>query len=176
MTIMFDDGLARYITQFQNKQDDISAPQPKQPDRVTPAVFMAALESGQRDFSNQALQGLELFNNARVIEGVNFSGADLSKADLRGLTFKDCDFTGAKLTRASLSNTTLERCTFDKADLAHAGLMFAKANNTTFSGANVEGLEVHKDSVTAFNGKPAIDLSEADNPKKIEMRDTRYSV
>jgi hypothetical protein len=61
------------------------------------------------------------------------AGADLSGADLRGISFKDKDLSGV-----NLSCSKLDYCDFSGANLTNADLTKAKFKNANFSGAKLD--------------------------------------
>lgn len=67
-------------------------------------------------------------------QGVNLSGSDLSKLDLRFINFKYANLQGCKLTGSNLSYCCLER-----ADLSHANLDGAQLLGVKCLCANLEG-------------------------------------
>jgi uncharacterized protein YjbI with pentapeptide repeats len=122
--------------------------------KVSPLNFAASIRTGQtnwagRDFSNANLRsaiGIEFRGQpAPEIVGFDFSGADLRRTDLSGLTFRDCNFTGAKLNHAALSGAEMHDCQMDNADLSQA---FARG--ATFHGSTVEGAKFHEAEFNEF--------------------------
>lgn len=85
--------------------------------------------------------------------------ADLSGADMSGLSLIQVDLTGAILRNANLQNTDLTQATLDGADLSHANLSNAKldqasAHNANFGGANLTSASMVQTDLTgaSLNG------------------------
>jgi hypothetical protein len=85
--------------------------------------------------------------------------ADLSGADLNGLSLIQVDLTGAILRNANLQHTDLTQATLDGTDLSHANLSNAKldqasAHNANFTGANLTGASMVQTDLTgaSLNG------------------------
>ncbi|XP_052772621.1 BTB/POZ domain-containing protein KCTD9-like [Mya arenaria] len=71
-------------------------------------------------------------------QGLNFTGANLSKLDLRGVNFKY-----AILKDANLSGANLSFCNFERADLSHAVIDSANLLGVKMLCANMEGTSLH---------------------------------
>lgn len=93
------------------------------------AKLLEQYQTGQRDFKNAQLSKISLFNQKLCF--VNFSGADLSEADLRcldlfGSTLTWTNFRNANLAGANLSRANLRGAKLEGADLRTANLRGAK--------------------------------------------------
>ncbi len=94
------------------------------------------------NFSGRDLSGAH-FDNAKI-KGCDFSGADLTNADFSNASVRDSHFSGAHLSGAHFENTEIEGCDFSGADLTGStikrmGLAYAMAEPTNFYGANFSG-------------------------------------
>jgi uncharacterized protein YjbI with pentapeptide repeats len=116
-------------------------------DRADAPVFAKADLSGARvlvRFQGADMNGVNLsradmsphesarFNHKMLrtaLTGCNLRGADLSYADLTGVSFEFADLTGANLTGANL----------DRADLTKADLTDATVSQANFTGADLSG-------------------------------------
>jgi hypothetical protein len=85
--------------------------------------------------------------------------ADLSGANMNGLSLIQIDLTGAILHNANLQHTDLTQATLDGADLSHANLSNAKldqasAHNANFTGATLAGASLVQTDLTgaSLNG------------------------
>ncbi|XP_039882720.1 BTB/POZ domain-containing protein KCTD9-like isoform X1 [Simochromis diagramma] len=72
-------------------------------------------------------------------QGLNFTGADLSRLDLRYINFKMANLRGANLTHANLSGANLERADLSAACLDGANLQGVKMLCTNAEGASLRG-------------------------------------
>ncbi|KAM6902253.1 BTB/POZ domain-containing protein KCTD9b [Xenentodon cancila] len=72
-------------------------------------------------------------------QGLNFSGADLSRLDLRYINFKMANLRGANLSHANLSGANLERADLSVACLDAANLQGVKMLCTNAEGASLRG-------------------------------------
>lgn len=72
-------------------------------------------------------------------QGLNFSGADLSRLDLRYINFKMANLSRCNLTHANLCGTNLERADLSNANLDGANLQGVKMLCTNAEGASLKG-------------------------------------
>ncbi|XP_049880755.1 BTB/POZ domain-containing protein KCTD9 [Pectinophora gossypiella] len=72
-------------------------------------------------------------------QGVDMSGADLSRLDLRNINFKYACLSNCNLTGANLSHCCLERADLSHANLEGAQLLGVKALCANMEGANLKG-------------------------------------
>ncbi|KAM9518289.1 BTB/POZ domain-containing protein KCTD9-like isoform 3-T4 [Salvelinus alpinus] len=72
-------------------------------------------------------------------QGLNFSGADLSRLDLRYINFKMANLRAANLTHANLSGANLERADLSSACLDGANLQGVKMLCSNAEGASLRG-------------------------------------
>jgi len=90
----------------------------------------------------QALMTTSVVSELRF-QGVNFSGADLSKLDLRHINFRFAKLVGADLKGANLAHCNLERadmtnCNLDGATLFGAKMVCAVCEGASMKGCNFE--------------------------------------
>jgi uncharacterized protein YjbI with pentapeptide repeats len=83
------------------------------------------------DFAGSSLRGTTL-------SAVDFSSANLDRANFRGATLNDADFSDANLQNAKFGGADLSGAFLGNADLSGANLLEVNLTNTNFSGANVE--------------------------------------
>ena len=93
--------------------------------------------TGERDFSHAQLGGANLFR--ADLRGVRLRATNLSGANLSGANLSDADLNGANLRGANLTNADLGGANFMGADLREANLNNASLAETNFSGANFSG-------------------------------------
>uniref|UniRef100_A0A8C6K8Q6 BTB/POZ domain-containing protein KCTD9 n=1 Tax=Nothobranchius furzeri TaxID=105023 RepID=A0A8C6K8Q6_NOTFU len=74
-----------------------------------------------------------------LIKGLNFTGADLSRLDLRYINFKMANLRGTNLSHANLSGANLERADLSLACLDAANLQGVKMLCTNAEGASLRG-------------------------------------
>ena len=72
------------------------------------------------NLSRRWLMNARINLQEQTLEGVNFSGADLTGADLRETVFKNCSFKGANLTDVNASETGFVDCDFEDAIISGA--------------------------------------------------------
>uniref|UniRef100_A0A8C4ZYQ1 BTB/POZ domain-containing protein KCTD9 n=1 Tax=Gadus morhua TaxID=8049 RepID=A0A8C4ZYQ1_GADMO len=72
-------------------------------------------------------------------QGLNFSGADLSRLDLRYINFKMANLSGANLAHANLSGANLDRADLSSASLDGANLQGVKMLCSNAEGASLRG-------------------------------------
>ncbi|GAB3491158.1 hypothetical protein GCM10027341_03790 [Spirosoma knui] len=83
--------------------------------------------------------GRRLKMRASDMADFDFSGLDLTQADLRFSNLARANFRGAILRQADLSFSDLNGADFTDADLYEANLSFSGLEGTNLTGANVEG-------------------------------------
>lgn len=83
---------------------------------------------------NASLRGADL-SKAQLTQ-VDFRGADLSEAILQQTNISYCNFSGATLTRADMRTAIMEGSFFEGADFTGAGLIGANLAGLQLSGAN----------------------------------------
>jgi uncharacterized protein YjbI with pentapeptide repeats len=86
--------------------------------------------AGERDFSGLDLTKAEL-------SGVNLSGADLSQANLSLARLNQADLSGANLSQANLSGAILQRANLSQANLTGADLSWADMGFANLMDANL---------------------------------------
>ena len=97
--------------------------------------WLSGNDSGiKADFSGANLSGANLSD-------ANLSGANLSDADLSGADLSDADLSGANLSRADLSRADLSGADLSGADLSGADLSGANLSRADLSGANLSGAD-----------------------------------
>ena len=73
---------------------------------------------------------------------VNFRGADLSQADLRGVSVRMCDFRDANLESANLRDTDFAWADLAGVNLGNAYMFKANLYDTDLTGANLEDADL----------------------------------
>ncbi len=77
------------------------------------------------------------------LAGFDFSGLDLTGADLRFSNLKRANFQGTTLVGADLSFSALGHATFENADLTDANLSYCGLNKVNMDGAILQGLHLN---------------------------------
>lgn len=90
--------------------------------------LIEAYKNGQRDFSGQALGGINL-------NGAQLTGIDLSGANLNGASLSGANLSGANLSGAILSNASLRRANLRGANLDRTDLTFTDIHGAQMKGA-----------------------------------------
>ncbi|CAB3227616.1 unnamed protein product [Arctia plantaginis] len=111
-------------------------------DSMIPQLNKLIEESHNSSGSNQALTRMDVVRSIVMtstslelrFQGVNLSGADLNRLDLRYINFKY-----ACLSRCNLSGANLSHCCLERADLSHANLEGAQLLGVKALCANMEG-------------------------------------
>ncbi|MFD2571732.1 histidine kinase [Spirosoma soli] len=103
--------------------------------------------------------GRRLKMRASDMVDFDFSGLDLTQADLRFSNLARANFRGAILRQADLSFSDLNGADFTDADLFEANLSFSGLEGTNLTGANVEGAKFN------FSGRSTYrpELSQAES-------------
>ncbi|MBD2544139.1 MULTISPECIES: pentapeptide repeat-containing protein [Planktothricoides] len=91
--------------------------------------------SGQRNFRNANLSGLEL-KRAQLPE-IDLQGAYMRWIDFQGANLKLANLPWADLQKANLSDATLQRATLKEANLRKANLQWADLQEAQLQGANL---------------------------------------
>lgn len=86
--------------------------------------------------------------------GFDFSGLDLTQADLRFSNLTRANFRGSILRQADLSFSDLNGADFTDADLFEANLSFSGLEGTNLTGANVEGAKFNFSGRSAYRSEP----------------------
>ncbi len=76
-----------------------------------------------------------------VVNGADYSDADLVRADMRYMTFNGGSLAGADLERADLRNGTFNNVSFRGASLKKADIRNATFNLCDFTDVNAEGVD-----------------------------------
>lgn len=84
----------------------------------------------------------------------DFSGLDLTEADLRFSDLKRANFRGAILRQADLSFSDLSGADFTDADLCEANLSFSGLEGINLAGANVEGAKFNFSGRSNYPSEP----------------------
>ncbi|XP_075986783.1 BTB/POZ domain-containing protein KCTD9 [Anticarsia gemmatalis] len=111
-------------------------------DSMIPQLHQLIEESRSSCGSNHALTRMDVVRSIIMtstslelrFQGVNLSGADLNRLDLRYINFKY-----ACLSRCNLSGANLSHCCLERADLSHANLEGAQLLGVKALCANMEG-------------------------------------
>jgi uncharacterized protein YjbI with pentapeptide repeats len=97
----------------------------------------------------------------------NLTGANLSKANLSGVSIREAHLTGANLSEANLSGVFFDKVYLNEADLSRANLTRATLSRTVLAGANLS--EAH---LAEANLRPGVDLRGA-NLSRAHLREAR---
>ncbi|XP_038219470.1 BTB/POZ domain-containing protein KCTD9 isoform X1 [Zerene cesonia] len=111
-------------------------------DSMIPQLNQLVEQSKSRHDNNQSLTRMDVVrliittptSSELRFQGVNLSGADLNRLDLRNINFKY-----ACLSRCNLSGANLSHCCLERADLSHANLEGAHLLGVKALCANMEG-------------------------------------
>lgn len=115
------------------------------PERLDGAFLVGTRINASLYFEDCSLQRATLFE-ARL-DGVDFSGTDLSKSDIAESLIEDSDFSESLLPRANLRrsrilNTNLSRAYLPETDFTEATLEFVNAVDAVFSRASFTGAKI----------------------------------
>ena len=119
---------------------------------VTREELLELLQSGNQDFSN------------RNLEGIDLGGTDLSGIDLSGAKLSNSNLTNADLSNANLSNADLKGARLGGADLSGANLRGADLGGTELYERELSGTELYE---AALSGAMTSELG-LDNPKSLK--------
>jgi uncharacterized protein YjbI with pentapeptide repeats len=109
---------------------------PPPPERLTDKDFWGAFEAGRRDFSHTILEGVDL--SRASLQGILFTGADLRMTrPSAGVDLRAAELTGANLQGISLARADLEGAVLTQANLEGIQLMGANLQGVNFSQANL---------------------------------------
>ncbi|PZC77018.1 hypothetical protein B5X24_HaOG203888 [Helicoverpa armigera] len=116
-------------------------------DSMIPQLKLLIEESRSSCGINQALTRMDVVRSIIKtqptwelrFQGVNLSGADLNRLDLRYINFKYACLSRCNLTGANLSHCCLERADLSHANLEGAQLLGVKALCANMEGANLKG-------------------------------------
>ncbi|CAB4056478.1 KCTD9 [Lepeophtheirus salmonis] len=84
-------------------------------------------------------------------QGVNISGADLSKLDLSNINFKHANLSNCQMTGTNLSRCNLERANLSNATMDNAQLVAVKMACADLEGASIRGGKFEDPEGTAAN-------------------------
>ncbi|QJW91337.1 histidine kinase [Spirosoma taeanense] len=98
--------------------------------------------------------GRRLKMRASELAGFDFSGLDLTQADLRFSNLARANFRGAILRQADLSFSDLKGADFTNADLYEANLSFSGLEGIDLTGANVEGAQFNFSGRSNYRPEP----------------------
>jgi BTB/POZ domain-containing protein KCTD9 len=109
---------------------------------VGPSIFRMLVE----DVSLAGLTLPGLYVGRAELRGVVFRDADLHLSAFNWSDIVECDFTGADLSDADLRACGFVRCSFRGANLAGADLRASSFEGCSFEGANAVGARLHRRS------------------------------
>jgi sensor histidine kinase YesM len=107
--------------------------------------------------------GRRIKMQASDLAGFDFSGLDLSQADLSFSNLGKANFRGTILRQANLSFSNLNGADFTDADLYEANLNFSALEEVDLTGANVEGATFN------FSGRSRYKPETAERPEPITL-------
>jgi hypothetical protein len=131
--------------------------------QANPQDFAALVDCAEldwhHDFSGGNLLGV-------ILDGVDWSGANLIQANLRGAELCDVDLSDALLTEAKLGGADLSGAYLSNADLRGADLHRASLALVNLSGADLRGANLRKTNLshTNFHGAEVAGATFAENP------------
>ncbi|VVD00251.1 unnamed protein product [Leptidea sinapis] len=116
-------------------------------DSIIPQLNKLIEESTNQQGKDQSLTRMDVVRLIMItpttselrFQGVNLSGADLSRLDLRHINFKYACLSKCNLSGANLSHCCLERADLSHANLEGAHLLGVKALCANMEGANLKG-------------------------------------
>lgn len=114
--------------------------------RVTATEVSAQLDLSCANLSGADLRGISLIQvqmQGVLATNANFTGDDLGQATLTGAVLRGANLSGADLTQATLTGADLSG-----ADLSHARLGQAEASHANFSGANLSNADLTQTTLT----------------------------
>lgn len=82
---------------------------------------------------------------------ISLEGADLRRAELKGLTLRRVDFESARLKGADLEDSDLRMSDFEEADLRGADLENTRLTGADFTDANVRGVDFSQSDLRGAN-------------------------
>lgn len=130
--------------------------------------FLAAFQNGRRDFSginmtNADLSGANLAGvklDKANLQGTNFSGADLTEADLTSADLQNANLTHAILRYANLKGCDLQQAILQEVDWYQVNLSWANLAHQALNEANLQGVNFRGANLSQGNLSKA-NLSEA---------------
>lgn len=130
-------------------------------DRHARGLGLAGCDLTRCDFSGRDLTGANL--RKAVLDGVSWSGALLTRADLRGAFCRRADFSKADLTGANLAGAVLEAaclsqiqaegCIACRTRLQGADLRQANLRRADFQAADCTGADLRRADLTSLAGR-----------------------
>jgi uncharacterized protein YjbI with pentapeptide repeats len=118
-------------------------------ERVLEMLEEASEQDEQADFSGANLSGADL-SEIRAWQAL-FVDADLRGTMLAGSDLRECHFSGAVLREADLSRTWLEEADFSGADLSNADLRQADLSRAVLMRANLSGTNLSEAELVDTN-------------------------
>ncbi len=133
------------------------APLPVSQPRVqlTPDMILESYRRGDRNFSQQVLNGFDLggfklagasFSQSKLI-GVNLQGANLYRTNFYNANLAQANLREADLRKAELYKANLKNADLQNADLSGANLSSAILKDANLSGANLKGAKVDEEQL-----------------------------
>jgi uncharacterized protein YjbI with pentapeptide repeats/WD40 repeat protein len=130
--------------------------------------FLAAFQNGRRNFSginitNADLSGANLAGvklHKANLRGTNLSGADLTEADLTSADLQNVNLTHSILRHANLKGCDLQQATLKEVDWYQVNLSWANLTQQDLSEANLQGVNFRGANLSQANLSKA-NLSEA---------------
>ena len=124
---------------------------PPLPGRLDVLRWSESLPRKRADFRCAQLSGLDFSASS-----IDFSGADLIAADLRGANLSTAVLDRAEMEYANLAKAKLRQASMQRANLIMADLSGAKLNGADLSNANLSGAELGDADLTAANLESAL--------------------
>lgn len=118
----------------------ISRPPRHDDEEPGPSIFRSAIDGAALE--SLTLPGL--FVGRSALKAVSWRDTDLRLATFNWTDVLECDFTGADLTAADLRACRFERCVFRSATLSRADLRGSSFAACEFEAASMDGAKLHR--------------------------------
>ncbi|MEH1943332.1 MAG: pentapeptide repeat-containing protein [Nostoc sp.] len=110
--------------------------------RVTVEEFLRRYAAGERDFQQILLEYADL--SGAELKGISLRGAQFSYVNLSSIKLRDCDlraeFIYCNFTDTNIESCDLERARFFDCDLRGANIRLCDVSSTAFTRVNLQGV------------------------------------
>ena len=144
------------ISNISNAKETSAPIPPTQPKLdLTPEIISQHYKQGNRNFSQQLLNGFDLeglklagasFSQSKLI-GSNLENANLYRTNFYNANLAQANLAQANLRKAELYKANLKNANFEGANLTMANLTEAILKDANLSGANLEGAKVDNEQL-----------------------------